>query len=95
VRELLDDMLTAHGFKVLVAANAGEALTGRPVSRQIDLLLTDVVMPGGTGRDLARLLTGVRPRCGCSTCRVPRARRPARSVLEPGVPFLSKPFTRD
>jgi PAS domain S-box-containing protein len=97
VRELLDDMLTANGFKVLVAANAGEALT---VSGQfhgkIDLLLTDVVMPGGTGRDLARSLTGVRPQMGVLYMSgYPEHGAPPGSVLEPGVPFLSKPFTRD
>jgi PAS domain S-box-containing protein len=97
VRELLDDMLASHGFKVLVAANAGEALTrAAQFHGTIDLLLTDVVMPGGTGRDLARQLTAVRP-----DMRVlymsgyPEHGAPSGSVLEPGVPFLSKPFTRD
>ena len=97
VRELLDEMLASHGFKVLVAANAGEALTrAAQFHGTIDLLLTDVVMPGGTGRDLARQLTAVRP-----DMRVlymsgyPEHGAPPGSVLEPGVPFLSKPFTRD
>jgi PAS domain S-box-containing protein len=97
VRELLDEMLATQGFKVLVAANAGEALTrAAQFHGTIDLLLTDVVMPGGTGRDLARQLTAVRP-----DMRVlymsgyPEHGAPPGSVLEPGVPFLSKPFTRD
>jgi PAS domain S-box-containing protein len=97
VRELLDEMLVSHGYKVLVAANAAEALTrAAEFSGKIDLLLTDVVMPGGTGRDLARKLSGVRP-----DMRVlymsgyPEHGATPGSVLEPGVPFLSKPFSRD
>ena len=97
VRELLDDMLTTHGFKVLVAANAGEALTcAGQFHGIIDLLLTDVVMPGGTGRDLARQLTAVRPEMRVLYMSgYPEHGAPPGSVLEPGVPFLSKPFTRD
>ena len=97
VRELLDDMLTTHGFKVLVAANAGEALTrAGQFHGTIDLLLTDVVMPGGTGRDLARQLTAVRPEIRVLYMSgYPEHGAPPGSVLEPGVPFLSKPFTRD
>ena len=97
VRELLDDMLTTHGFKVLVAANAGEALTrAGQFHGLIDLLLTDVVMPGGTGRDLARQLTAVRPEMRVLYMSgYPEHGAPPGSVLEPGVPFLSKPFTRD
>src|SRR5581483_9018248 len=97
VRELLDEMLASHGFKVLVAANAAEALTrAATFEGPIDLLLTDVVMPGGTGRDLARKLTEVRP-----SLRVlymsgyPEHGAAAGTVLEPGVPFIGKPFTRD
>ena len=97
VRELLDDMLTTHGFKVLVAANAGEAMTRAGQHHgTIDLLLTDVVMPGGTGRDLARQLTAARPEMRVLYMSgYPEHGAPPGSVLEPGVPFLSKPFTRD
>lgn len=54
VRELVADILTATGYRVLSASNGAEALqhcahhTGA-----IDLLLTDVVMPGMSGHELA------------------------------------------
>jgi signal transduction histidine kinase len=97
VRELLDEMLVSHGYKVLVAANAAEALTrAGEFHGKIDLLLTDVVMPGGTGRDLARKLTAVRPEMRVLYMSgYPEHGAAPGSVLEPGVPFLPKPFTRD
>ena len=97
MRELLGDMLGSQGFKVLPAANGAEALTrAAEFDGTIDLLLTDVVMPGGTGRDLARQLTAVRP--GLRVLYMsgyPEHGAAPGSVLEPGVPFIPKPFTRD
>jgi two-component system, cell cycle sensor histidine kinase and response regulator CckA len=46
--------LSGHGFKVLVAADAEEALLiCKTTSEKIDVLLTDVIMPGMNGADLA------------------------------------------
>ncbi|MEP6765900.1 MAG: PAS domain S-box protein, partial [Gemmatimonadaceae bacterium] len=55
VRELVRRLLARQGYTVLVAANAEEA---RNVFQNspIDALLTDVVMPGGSGPELARAL---------------------------------------
>ena len=62
IRKLTCRILTARGYKVLTAANGAEALTvaEREISR-IDLLLTDVVMPGLGGAELARELRRNRP----------------------------------
>ncbi|MFO8074442.1 MAG: PAS domain S-box protein [Polyangia bacterium] len=57
VRELALKVLERYGYRVLAAADAGEAL--RLADRHeghIDLLLTDVVMPGGSGPELAESL---------------------------------------
>lgn len=62
VRELVCRVLQSCGYRVTAAANAEEALRigGTPGSR-IDLLLTDVVMPGMTGPELAVKMKLLRP----------------------------------
>jgi two-component system, cell cycle sensor histidine kinase and response regulator CckA len=53
VRELLTTVLQRNGFDVVSAAS-GEAAVDRASERAFDLLLTDVVLPGMTGPDVAR-----------------------------------------
>jgi CheY-like chemotaxis protein len=53
VRELAVDILIDYGFTVLSAANAREALAILDRDRDIDLLFTDIVMPGMNGVELA------------------------------------------
>jgi PAS domain S-box-containing protein len=56
------DVLTDLGYHVTCAANAGEALDALHADREIDLLFTDVVMPGGvSGVALARTARDLRP----------------------------------
>ena len=62
VRDLVRATLTSYGYEVLAAANAEEALElAADESCRIDLLLTDVVMPGMNGRELADRLVAARP----------------------------------
>jgi len=58
LRELLREILTSHGYRVLEAANGLEAQTVWAKNQEeVDLLLTDIAMPHGlSGRDLADLL---------------------------------------
>jgi PAS domain S-box-containing protein len=97
VRTLLCELLESHGHRVLAASSPSEAQVVSGAYRgNIDLLLTDVVMPGGTGRDLARHLLARRP--GMKVLYIsgyPEHGTSPGKVLEPGVPFLPKPFTRD
>jgi len=97
VRDPVRRILAAHGYRVLVAADGPEALTvasHREV--QIDLLLTDVVMPGMSGADLAKAVRRVRPdirvlyMSGYSTEAVR-----THGILTPGASFLQKPFSMD
>jgi CheY-like chemotaxis protein len=54
VRKATAEVLESAGYRLVVAGNAAEALEAcRTGSRPVDLLLTDVVMPGISGRDLA------------------------------------------
>ncbi len=58
--------LTRHGYRVLPARNAAEAMSlARNHPEHIDLLLTDVVMPDMSGRELARQVALLRPDIKC------------------------------
>jgi len=62
VRNYAAKVLQLHGYQVVVAANAGEALLAVEDSTgQLDLLLTDVIMPRMSGRELAERMTALRP----------------------------------
>jgi two-component system cell cycle sensor histidine kinase/response regulator CckA len=60
VRELLTTVLKRHGFNVTTAATAEQALEMAP-GLNIDLLLTDVVLPGMTGPELAQRISARTP----------------------------------
>jgi two-component system cell cycle sensor histidine kinase/response regulator CckA len=97
VRTLLCELLESHGHRVLEASSPSQALVVSGAYRgNIDLLLTDVVMPGGTGRELARQLLARRPDMKVLYISgYPEHGSSPGRVLESGVPFLPKPFTRD
>jgi PAS domain S-box-containing protein len=95
VVELGRRMLAKLGYTVLIARSPGEALriAGEHVGN-IDLLITDVVMPEMNGRELADRLAAVRP--GLKQLFVsghPAEVIARRGVLEEGVALLEKPFS--
>ncbi|MBI4637645.1 MAG: response regulator [Candidatus Rokubacteria bacterium] len=61
VRELIRDVLELHWYTVLEARQGDEALALGGRRDPIDLLITDVVMPGMSGQELARRLTSSHP----------------------------------
>jgi PAS domain S-box-containing protein len=95
VRELARTVLSEQGYKVIEAQNSEDAvrLAGKHRS-EIHLLLTDVVMPGMSGHDLAKHLTALHP-----CLRVLYMSGYTNNVigengtLEEGLSFLQKPFT--
>ena len=97
VRTLLCELLESHGHKVLEASSPAQALVvSGAYHGNIDLLLTDVVMPGGTGRELARQVLARRPDMKVLYISgYPEHGTSPGKVLEAGAPFLPKPFTRD
>jgi PAS domain S-box-containing protein len=97
VRDVASEMLRRHGYTVLEAADAETALRlARQHQGEIHLLLTDVVMPGASGRELADTLVKLRPNMkvlymsGYTDDAVVR-----HGVLQEGIAFLQKPFTPD
>jgi CheY-like chemotaxis protein len=95
VRELATAMLKRQGYHVLTAANGDDALAlaaQRP--GHIDLLLTDVVMPGMNGRELSERLLQLRPglavlfASGYTEDTILR-----HGVLSETTHFLAKPYT--
>ena len=62
VREVTREVLTHAGYAVLESSNGKEALhLARQHAGRIDVLLTDVVMPGMNGTDLACHLQSMQP----------------------------------
>lgn len=96
LRELTRVFLEGYGYKVLQAASAEQAIqVADGFGERIDLLLTDVIMPGLSGRQLAEAILGKRPQTkivymtGYTDDMVVQHK-----VLEPGVNLLQKPFGR-
>jgi CheY-like chemotaxis protein len=94
VRQLARRILERHGYRVLESRNGREALAQATVhGDQIQLILTDVVMPELSGRGFVERLTAVRPNAaviymsGYTDDEVLR-----RGLLKPGSLFIQKPF---
>jgi len=95
VRELAHMVLAGKGYCVMVAATPEEAERAcEQRDREIHLLLTDVIMPGVSGRELAKRLTLRQPNMrvlymsGYTFNVIAQG-----GMLEDGMAFLQKPFT--
>jgi PAS domain S-box-containing protein len=95
VRELTQMVLTERGYRVIEALTPEDAerLAGNN-GAEIHLLLTDVVMPGMSGRELAKRLTGRYPNLRVLYMSGYTYNVIAQDgTLEEGISFLQKPFT--
>jgi PAS domain S-box-containing protein len=97
LRTLTRSLLERCGYSVLEAENGAEALeVSRQTSTPIDLLLTDIVMPGIGGRALAKKLAYERPKLKVVYMSGYTGQTyGGQGVLTPGTLFLQKPFTRE
>lgn len=97
VRELTFKMLQKLGYRILTANGGAEALEiSRSHTGPISILVTDVVMPGMSGRQLADVLKASRPEMkvlflsGYTEDTIVH-----HGVLDENVQFLPKPFSRE
>jgi PAS domain S-box-containing protein len=95
LRGMARQILERYGYTVLGASDGKEALSlAHSLADPIHLLLTDVVMPGMSGRELAERFIKKRPQVkvlymsGYTDDAVVR-----HGVLRPGIAYLQKPFT--
>jgi len=97
LRKLTYMLLEQHGYRVLTAANGAEALLmAQQKPERINLLLTDVIMPGLNGRALAERLATIQPELkvlymsGYTDDAIVN-----HGVLESGTFLLHKPFSEE
>jgi CheY-like chemotaxis protein len=95
VRQLVRETLESKGYKVLEADHGEAALQlAADHAAEIDILITDVVMPGMSGRELSARLSATCPHTkvlylsGYTEDAIAHE-----GVLESGTAFLQKPFT--
>ena len=94
VRELICDVLQMKGYTVFASAHGNQALDiCRTQPRQIDLMVTDVIMPGMNGPDLAAAVLLQRPGMRVLFMSGYTGESVAeQKLMEKGAPFIQKPF---
>jgi signal transduction histidine kinase/CheY-like chemotaxis protein len=96
LRALIRDYLEVDGCTVITAGDGSEAVNlAMEFSGRIDVVLTDVILPGKNGKQVAEELVRHRPeiKIAYTSGYTPNA-IVHRGVLDEGVHFLQKPFTR-
>jgi two-component system cell cycle sensor histidine kinase/response regulator CckA len=94
VRRFIRGVLEDHGYRVLDAGNGIEAIElARSYGGSIDLLLTDIVLPGMKSADLIRQFQAVRP--GVTVLRMSGYPDRFGAALDSETPHLAKPFTAE
>jgi CheY-like chemotaxis protein len=97
VRAIVAEMLESRNYRVLAAADGEEAISlAEAQGAEIDLLLSDVVMPGLGGRELADRIRALQP----SVCVLHMSGYTddiviRRGVLDRSAAFIEKPFSSD
>ena len=95
VRRVVERVLRSHGYRVLAVDSSAEALScARRETRPLDLLLTDVIMPERSGRELAAEMAQLQP--GIALLYMsgyPDEVIARHGVLQQDEHFLQKPFT--
>jgi CheY-like chemotaxis protein len=95
VRRVAADILTAQGYRVVAVSSAEEALEllGAERAEAVQLMLTDVVLPGMNGLELSRRVAAERPRLKTILMSGYSDHELLRDGLKPEEAFLHKPFS--
>lgn len=97
VRQLADRILGDRGYTVIPCSDGKDALRAfASAPEQIDIVVTDLIMPGMSGRELVQALRQIRP--GVAALYVSGYTQDEiirRGLHDPSVSFLQKPFTAD
>jgi hypothetical protein len=95
MREVTRRILVRNGYRVVAAASGPEAIEMMETDTEdVDLLLTDVVMPQMLGKEVADRITALRP--DVRVLFMSGYAQPvlgAKGTLEPGVRLVQKPFS--
>jgi len=97
LRDIMRRMLERRGFATLTAGDSDQAIT---VCREhpgvIDVLVTDLGLPGVSGGDLARSASGLRPEMGVVYISgLPKDIAVTKGLIDPDALLVKKPFTAD
>ncbi len=97
LREAMRRMLERRGFATLTAADPAEAeALCRDRGRAIDLLLTDLTLPGASGGELARTATSIRPELRVLyVSGLPKEVAVGQGLVGEEAALVQKPFTSD
>jgi PAS domain S-box-containing protein len=94
IREVVRRILERNGYQVLTATDTAHAVDLSSQGHEIDLLLTDVIMPGMLGKEVAAAVLAVQP--AVRVLYMSGYAQPilaSQGTLEPGILLVEKPFT--
>jgi PAS domain S-box-containing protein len=95
VRLLVVETLEEHGYRALEAANGETALRILQSSQRVDLVVTDIGLPGLNGRQLADAGRCSRPTLKVLFMTGYADRAASSNFLQPGMEIIAKPFKMD
>jgi CheY-like chemotaxis protein len=95
VRQLIVEVLGDLGYRALEAADGPSALRILQSQQRVDLLVTDIGLPGLNGRQLADGGRMTRPKLGVLFMTGYAESAASKAFLEPGMEIIAKPFTMD
>ena len=93
VRQLVKETLESRGYTVLEAEDGEHALAIAAKKSAVQLMITDVVMPGINGQELAKEISKTHPKTKVLFLSGYAEDTIRQDALEPGTAFLQKPFT--